>query len=264
MKKSTFHIPQMDCPSEESMIRMKLEEIVGIRELEFDIPDRRLVVFHENDETEIEKSIADLKLGGQRETTEESDRSDFSTNKHQSKVLWAVLAINFGFFIIEMTTGLISRSMGLVADSLDMLADSLVYGLSLFAVGGTVIRKKNIATAAGYFQLVLAVLGFAEVIRRFASAGPLPDFMTMIAVSVGALMANAICLVLLQKSKGREGVHMQASMIFTSNDIIINSGVIAAGILVNWLQSSLPDLIIGSIVFVLVIRGAFRILKLAK
>ena len=66
-----------------------------------------------------------------------------------------------------MVTGFIAGSMGLVADSLDMLADSIVYALSLFAVGGTVSRKKEIAGAAGYFQLVLAVLGFAEVIRRF-------------------------------------------------------------------------------------------------
>ena len=57
---------------------------------------------------------------------------------------------------------------------------------------------------------------------------------------------------------------MQASMIFTSNDLIINLGVIIAGLLVNWLNSSKPDLIIGTIVFVLVIQGALRILKLTK
>ena len=57
---------------------------------------------------------------------------------------------------------------------------------------------------------------------------------------------------------------MRASMIFTSNDIIINLGVIVAGVLVHWLKSGLPDLIIGVIVFLLVIQGAFRILKLSK
>jgi Co/Zn/Cd efflux system component len=57
---------------------------------------------------------------------------------------------------------------------------------------------------------------------------------------------------------------MQASMIFTSNDIIINVGVITAGILVNALNSNLPDLLIGAIVFIIVIRGAVRILKLGK
>ena len=57
---------------------------------------------------------------------------------------------------------------------------------------------------------------------------------------------------------------MKASMIFTSNDVIINLGVIVAGILVYWLGSNKPDLVIGTIVFILVIQGAFRILKLSK
>ena len=57
---------------------------------------------------------------------------------------------------------------------------------------------------------------------------------------------------------------MKASMIFTSNDVIINTGVITAGVLVNWLDSNKPDLIIGAVVFLIVMRGAMRILKLAK
>lgn len=57
---------------------------------------------------------------------------------------------------------------------------------------------------------------------------------------------------------------MQASMIFTSNDIIINLGVIIAGTLVFFFKTNLPDLIIGFIVFILVVQGAIRILKLSK
>ena len=91
----------------------------------------------------------------------------------------------------------------------------------------------------------------------------MPDFQTMIIVSVLALMANIFCLYLLQKNKSKEA-HIQATMIFTSNDVIINSGVIVAGLLVNWLSSGYPDLIIGAIVFIIVARGAYRILQLAK
>jgi Co/Zn/Cd efflux system component len=57
---------------------------------------------------------------------------------------------------------------------------------------------------------------------------------------------------------------MKASAIFTSNDIIINIGVIVAGILVYLTSSKYPDLIIGTIIFGIVIRGAIRILNLAK
>lgn len=252
----------MDCPSEENLIRMKLDGIPGIEHLDFDIPNRKLAVFHDGQADQIETLILELNLGGQKLKTEETAQTQFAENSNQKKLLWTVLSINFLFFIIEMTTGLISKSMGLVADSLDMLADSFVYGISLFAVGGTLIRKRRIAKLAGYFQILLAVMGFGEVLRRFFGAEQLPNFTTMIMVSVFALIANGICLYLLQKSKSKEEAHMKASMIFTSNDVIINLGVIVAGFLVNVLNSNKPDLIIGTIVFILVVQGARRILKL--
>ncbi len=264
MEKTIFEITKMDCPSEENLIRMKLDGISSIANLDFDIPKRKLTVFHKGQIDQIEKSIIELNLGGKKISTEQTEQTDFEENTNQRKLLWTVLGINFAFFIIEMTTGLISKSMGLVADSLDMLADSFVYGISLFAIGGTLIKKKRIAKLAGYFQITLAIIGFIEILRRFFGNEKLPDFTTMIIVSIFALIANAICLYLMQKSKSKEEAHMKASMIFTSNDVIVNLGVITAGLLVNWLNSGKPDLIIGTIVFILVIHGALRILKLGK
>jgi len=264
MEKTIFEISKMDCPSEENLIRMKLDGITAIKNLDFDLANRQLTIFHDGQADQIEHAILGLKLGGKKISTTETDQTIFAENANQKKLLWTVLAINFIFFLIEITTGLIAKSMGLVADSLDMLADSFVYGISLFAVGGTLIRKKRIAKLAGYFQIVLAIIGFGEVLRRFFDAEKLPDFSTMIIISIFALLANGICLYLLQKSKSKEEAHMKASMIFTSNDVLINLGVILAGILVHWFQSNQPDLIIGTIVFILVIQGAFRILKLSK
>lgn len=264
MQKTIFEITKMDCPSEENLIRMKLDGISSIAKLDFDIPNRKLTVFHSGEIDQIEKSVIEMNLGGKKISTEQTDQTAFEEHSSQRKLLWTVLLINFVFFVIEMATGIISKSMGLVADSLDMLADSFVYGLSLFAVGGTVIKKKRIAKLAGYFQILLAIIGFVEVLRRFFGDEKLPDFSTMIIVSILALIANGICLYILQKSKSKEEAHMKASMIFTSNDVIINLGVIIAGILVHYLSSNKPDLIIGTIVFALVIQGAFRILKLSK
>ena len=264
MQKSIFEISKMDCPSEENLIRMKLDGISSIANLDFDIPNRKLAVFHNGEIDQIEKSVIELNLGGKKISTELTEQTEFKENTNQKKLLWSVLAINFAFFVIEMTTGIISKSMGLVADSLDMLADSFVYGISLFAVGGTLIKKKRVAKLAGYFQITLAIIGFVEVIRRYFGEEELPDFWTMIIVSIFALIANGICLYILQKSKSKEEAHMKASMIFTSNDVIINLGVIIAGFLVNHFSSNKPDLIIGIIVFVLVIQGAIRILKLGK
>ncbi|WP_164674763.1 cation transporter [Flagellimonas maritima] len=263
MKKTIFEITKMDCPSEENLIRIKLDEISSIVNLDFDIPNRKLTVFHSGEIDQIEKSVLELNLGGRKISTEQTDQTVFKENEKQKKLLWSVLVINFAFFLIEMATGIISKSMGLVADSLDMLADSFVYGISLFAVGGTLIKKKRIAKLAGYFQITVAIIGFVEVLRRFFGDEKLPNFSTMIIVSIFALLANGICLYILQKTKRKDEAHMKASMIFTSNDVIVNLGVIIAGILVNWLSSNKPDLIIGTIVFILVVQGAFRILKLS-
>ncbi|MDD3744796.1 MAG: cation transporter [Lentimicrobiaceae bacterium] len=264
MFKSVFTVSKMDCPSEESFIRMKLEGLSAIKSLVFDIENRKLTVFHSEENPEIEQRLKELNLGAEHKETIPVQQDEFFENtSEQSKLLWTVLLINFAFFIIEITTGLLSGSMGLVADSLDMLADAAVYGLSLWAVGTAVTRKKKVATLSGYFQLALAGIGLFEVIRRFIGVEEMPDFRIMIGVSFLALIANSVCLYLLQKSKSREA-HMKASMIFTSNDVIINAGVIVAGILVLLINSKYPDLIIGAIIFLIVTKGAFRILKLGK
>ncbi|RZK26884.1 MAG: cation transporter [Flavobacterium sp.] len=262
MKKTIYRITQMDCASEEQLIRMKLSNVQQIQHLDFDIPQRKLEVFHTGDTEPISNAISELNLGSSYEETTDTDETlPKSNDRTQRKLLWQILLINLSLFALEMVTGLVSNSMGLVADSLDMLADGIVYALALFAVGGTALLKGKVAKVSGYLQILLAVGGFIEVIRRFFGYSDVPEFKTMIIISLIALTGNAICLYLLQKSRSNEA-HMQASMIFTSNDVIVNLGVILAGILVYSTGSKFPDLIIGVVVFAVVGRGALKILKL--
>ncbi len=253
----------MDCPSEENMIRLKLQGLHFMK-LDFDIPNRNLYIYHEGDITSIFNAVNDLKLGASLIGSEESNYTHVSEDhSKEKKLLWTVLLINLSLFILEIIAGFISESMGLVADSLDMLADAMVYGLSLYAVGHLASKKKQIAKMSGYLQMALALFGIIEVIRRFLGIEEVPEFQLMIIISLFALVGNAVSLYLLQKSKSKE-VHMQASVIFTSNDVIVNIGVILAGAIVYFTNSKYPDLIVGSIVFVLVAKGAIRILKLSK
>jgi Co/Zn/Cd efflux system component len=265
MKKICYYIPAMDCPSEERIIRMKLEGQEGVEGLDFDLEGRKLEVFHKGNASQVTPLIESLNMGGKliSEEDHKGEISQPSDLRLERKMLWAVLIINAVFFIGEMIAGWLSGSMGLMADSLDMLADALVYGLSLWAVGAMVVRKKRVAAVSGYLQLALATMGLLEVIRRFTGAEIFPDFRAMIIVSVLALAANATSLYLLQKSRSK-GQHVKASMICTSNDVIINAGIIVSGGLVYWTESAIPDLVTGSFVFGLVVWGAIRILKLSK
>lgn len=265
MKKETFRVLKMDCPSEEQLIRMKLEPINVIKKLEFDIPNRRVVIFHTGDTPSIERSLGELNLNSTLLSTEATDEVPIIDEDDISdkKLLWIVFAINAGFFLVEIIAGFLADSVGLIADSLDMLADAIVYGMSLMVVGSALSKKKQVAKLSGYFQFGLAIFGLVEVIRRFFGFEETPDYLTMVLISLFALIGNAISLYLLQKKRSREA-HMEASYIFTSNDVIANIGVIIAGVIVYFTKSALPDLVIGSIVFLLVARGAFRIMKLAS
>ena len=178
--------------------------------------------------------------------------------REQNRVLWQLLAINAAMFVVEIVVGIIADSAGLVADSLDMLADATVYGIGLYAVGRAAGTKIHAALMSGFFQVLLAVGVMAEVVRRFMM-GSEPEPLFMMGVAFIALIANIVCLVLISKHRKGE-VHMRASWIFSKNDVIANSGVILAGALVYLLDSRIPDLLIGTAIVLVVLRGGVKII----
>ncbi len=183
-------------------------------------------------------------------------------SKEESRVLIILLLINAVMFITEFAFGWLSESTGLIADSLDMLADALVYGVGLYAVGKSLRIKANSAMLSGCLQMTLGTGVLLDIIRR-TIMGSKPDSVFMIAVSLVALIANVICLVLLAKHRDGE-VHMRATWIFTKNDVIANLGVITAGVLVAYFSSAIPDLVIGCIISAVVIKGGVQIIREAK
>ena len=214
MNKTIYKISEMDCPSEENIVRMKLEGFENIKSLQFDIPNRKLEVIHEGKAEPITAAIGSLNFNSTLLATEEIDDEEelllADTTGTERKLLWQVLAINFFFFALEIITGIISGSMGLVADSLDMLADAVVYGLALFVVGKAASHKRRIAHISGYFQLILAVFGFAEVVRRFLGYGEPPEFKTMIGISFFAKSVMQFHFIYCKDQKAKKPTCRQA------------------------------------------------------
>jgi len=180
-------------------------------------------------------------------------------NGEESKTLIILIAINGLMFLAEIVAGIISDSTALIADSLDMLADASVYGLALYAVGGSKLMKARSAILAGGTQMILGVSVLIDIVRRFIM-GSEPDSVFMVLIGIIALVANIICLALIYKHRQGD-VHMRASWIFSKNDVIANIGVIIGGLLVAYLGSPYPDLIIGLIITVIVIKGSIDITK---
>ena len=87
--------------------------------------------------------------------------------------------------------------------------------------------------------------------------------MVIMTVGAAALIANIVCLRLIYAHKDGD-VHMRASWIFSANDVIANAGVILSGALVLWLDSRWPDIVIGIVIAVVILRGAKTIVADAK
>ena len=260
---SLFHVPKMDCPAEERIIRMALDGHVSAGGLAFDLPGRQLRVAHDGAIEPIAERLGSLGLGATLLETRaaSADAQPASANEAgEARTLKLLLAINAFMFVAEMFAGLIAQSTGLIGDSLDMFADAAVYGVALYAVGRGAQLQMNAARLAGLLQLLLAIGLLIEVGRRFVF-GSEPQSLSMMVVAGIALLANVLCLLLIHRHR-EGGVHMRASWIFSANDVLINAGVIVAGALVAWSGSRYPDLLIGSLIGILVALGARRILAL--
>jgi Co/Zn/Cd efflux system component len=261
-RESVFAVPKMDCPSEERLIRTALEGTTGIRAIVCDLSARQLRVVHETEPSEIERRLVPLGLGAALVSTTEAsvDALPSVDVAQEARTLKVLLGINAAMFVLEMAVAWFAESAGLLADSLDMFADAAVYGLALYAVGRAARAQQRVARVAGWLQAALAIGALVEVMRRFLM-GSAPESPLMIGMASLALVANASCLWLV--SKHREGgAHMKASVIFSANDVLANLGVVVAGALVAVTGSRYPDLVIGTVIAIVVLLGARRILRL--
>ena len=265
---SRYSTPEVDCPSEEQTVRLALEGKVGIKSISVDFGRKEITVVH-TPEAGAEKRISNLipfKAVHLESTSFSSNES--STNLDSQKLsgerrvlLW-LLSLNFAMFLIEVGTGIYAQSSGLVADGIDMLADSLVYLISILSIGMGLAGRVRATRVSALFQGSLGILTLAQALWRFIfGSDPEPAWMT--GISALALAVNVSCLLLISKFRtGR--MHMQASFIFSANDVVANLSVIAAGAVVAWTGSRYPDLIVGVGICLLVLRGAIKINRLAQ
>ncbi|WP_283786467.1 cation transporter [Bermanella sp. WJH001] len=265
---SVFDVPKMDCPSEENLIRTAFTSLGEALTFEFDIPNRRVRVYHPGIGEEIERTMVSVGLGASlisiesvdREATHAARETAISNELREARVLRWLLGINAVMFVLELSVGIIAQSTGLIADSLDMFADAAVYGVSLYVVGKAAKLKLKAAHFSGWLQVTLALGVLLEVGRRFLYGGE-PASILMMSLGAVALIANIACLLIIFKSRD-QGAHMKASWIFSANDVLANVGVIAAGVLVAVTNSQIPDLVIGTMIGLVVLNGARRILLL--
>jgi len=177
----------------------------------------------------------------------------------QRKVLWAVLAINAGMFVVEIGAGLAAGSSALQADALDFFADAANYAVTLFVLGMALRRRAIAGLVKGGSMALFGAYVMASAVWH-ATRGTVPEAEVMGAVGVMALAANLAALFLVTTFRHGDS-NMRSAWICSRNDVIGNVAVILAAAGVFGTGTGWPDFIVAGIMASLALWGSVQIVR---
>ncbi len=181
--------------------------------------------------------------------------------ERQRGTLLIVLGINAVMFFVIGAAALYGNTTALLADSLDNLGDALTYGLSFYAVSGSVSVKAKVALFKGGLILLAALVVAAQVVYKLFVPG-VPVFEIMGAFSLLGLAANSLCLLVLWRHR-KEDVNMSSVWECSRNDIASNLSVFVAAGAVWFTNAGWPDTVVAAGLVWLLMRSAIRVISSA-
>ena len=188
--------------------------------------------------------------------------TDSASSDAERRTLWIVLVLNAAIALAFLIAGVSGDSSALLANGLDNLSDAAVYALSAIRLSRGTKWKTRAAGVSGVMLLIFAGGILLDVGRRYLQ-GSEPIGVTMMAMSAVAAVVNYICLRLLQRLR-KPDVNLRAATTFSFNDFISNGGILVAGLLVWWLGSNWPDLLVGFLTAIIAVKGGVEILRDTK
>lgn len=186
------------------------------------------------------------------------DVSFDGTDAKYRRILWLVIGLNAGMFVVEMVSGHLARSQALQADALDFLADSLTYGLSLAVIGRALKTRSRVALLKGASLALMALWVLGGTLYRVFVLGT-PEAPVMGVVGFMALAANVGSVLLLLPYKNGDA-NVRSVWLCSRNDAIGNVAVMLAAALVWWTGTKWPDLAVAGFMALLFGNSARQIL----
>ena len=179
------------------------------------------------------------------------------------KVVVRVATLNLTYFVIEFYFAHRFNSVALFSDSLDFLEDASVNILIFLAFSLSLVWRTRLSYLFAFLLLLPAVGFFWNAISKLSE--PIaPEGQGMSIVGLGALCVNLYCAIILNKFKEIKGGLAKAAYFSARNDAVSNILIIAAGIITLFWVSSIPDLIVGAVIFVMNADSARDILHAAR
>lgn len=161
-KESTFIIQKMDCPTEEKLIRNKLESMPGIEELRFNLMQRELTVRHQlDDDQPIETALASLGMQPEREGEHcgRCGEHEHAASGVNAREKWLLGISGAAALIAEISSWLGADEKSLLVIALSVLA---------IVTGGVQTAKKGWIAIKTFtlninFLMMVAVIGAVAI-----------------------------------------------------------------------------------------------------
>ncbi|MGA1459805.1 MAG: cation transporter [Candidatus Nanopelagicaceae bacterium] len=174
-----------------------------------------------------------------------------------------VAILNLSYFAIEFYFAQRFNSVALFSDSLDFLEDASVNILIFLSFSLAVIWRARLSYIFAFLLLLPGCSFLYNALQQIANPiTPSGDGMSI--VGLGALGVNIYCAIILNKFKEIKGGLAKAAYFSARNDAIANILIIIAGIVTLFWLSAIPDLIVGSMIFLMNADSARAILKAAN
>lgn len=189
----------------------------------------------------------------------------------QRRALWIALALNAGFMIVELVSGVVFNSLALLADAAHMLSD--VAGLSIalvaqYLIDRPVSARKTYglqraevlgAMANGLALVAVTVWIFVEAWGRLFDPEPVAGGGLLIVGALG-LAVNAGSAVILARSRGRS-LNMHGAWLHMVSDAAGSVAVIAAAVAVLVWGARWVDAAASITIGLLILAGTWRLLS---
>jgi len=199
---------------------------------------------------------------------EKPDNRDDSSNQRK---LMIVLSITAVVMLAEIIGGLLANSLALLSDAGHMLTDVLALSLSILAMRFAG-KSPTASKTFGFYRLEILAAFFNGILLIFVSFYIFykayhrllyPEEIKglfMIVVAIIGISANALGIVILRKS-AFHNLNVRSAFFHVVGDTISSGGVVVGGVLILYTGWYLVDPIIGIFIGLLILRGAYSLVK---
>lgn len=197
--------------------------------------------------------------------------SPSASGRHVGR-LAAAFAVTAVFMVVEIATGLATRSLALLSDGAHMVTDVLGVGLALAAIlaarrarrqpGRTFgLYRAEVLAALANAVLLFGVAGYVlyEAITRFAAPPDVPG-LPVVVVSLLGLGANVVAFLLLRRGQS-ESLNLRGAYLEVVADMVGSVGVLVSGLVTLLFGWRYADPVIGVAIGVFVLPRTWTLAK---